>query len=152
MTTPDSGLSAALRQLTQFGERIALLESRVTENLRHVDVTLAGMSGAITTVRAAVDGQAEVLESLDGLGESVALLAAQVAELLPPPEDEPARGYTPRPSVHWWTIDDDERQTAVTRLGAWVEQVYRPYLRAPGAHAGQLLGKSTRCAWSASTG
>ena len=136
MTTPDSGLSAALLQLTQFGERIALLDDREARNFRHVENTLAAMSGALVKLQTAVDGQAKVLESLDGLGESVALLAAQVAELLPPTEDEPGRGYTPRPSVHWWTIKDDERRKAVARLGAFVEQVYRPHY----GHLAALLG------------
>ena len=138
MSTPDSGLSAALLQLTQFGERIALLDDREARNFRHVETTLTAMSGALTNLRAAVDGQAAVLASLDGLGESVALLAAQVAELLSPPEDESARGYTPRPSVHWWTISDDDRRKAVARLGAFVEQVYR-------SHYGHLAGMLGAC-------
>lgn len=136
MTTPDSGLSAALLQLTQFGERIALLDDREARNFRHVETTLAAMSTAVTNLKKAVDGQAKVLESLGGLGESVALLAAQVAGLLPLPEDEPARGYAARPSVHWWTIKDEERQAAVARLGAFVEQVYRPHY----GHLAAMLG------------
>ena len=134
--TPDNGLSAALLQLTQFGERVALLENRVTENLRHVDVTLANMSGAITSLQKAVDGQASVVESLGGLGESVRLLAAHVAGLLPPAEDDPPPGYTPRPAIHWWTVKDEERQAAVAHLGAWVEQVYRPHY----GHLAAMLG------------
>jgi uncharacterized coiled-coil protein SlyX len=119
MTAPDSGLSAALLQVTGQAERIALLENRVAENLRHTDVTLAGMSAAITDLKKAVDDQAELLRSL-----------------LPPHDDEPARGYTPRPSVHWWTISGEERLKAVTRLGAFVEQVYRPYY----GHLAAMLG------------
>lgn len=136
MTTPDSGLSAALLQLSQLGERIALLDDREARNFRHVETTLAAMSTAITGLRGTVEGQAKVLASLDGLGESVALLAAQVAALLPPGGDEPARGYTPRPPVHWWTIRDGERQAAVAHLAAWVEQVYRPYY----GHLAAMLG------------
>ena len=134
--TPDSGLSAVLLQMSQFGERVALLDDREARNFRHVETTLAAVSGALVKLQTAVDGQAAVLDSLAGLGESVGLLAAQVAELLPPPADEPGRGYTPRPSVHWWTIKDDERRKAVTRLGSWVEQVYRPYY----GHLAAMLG------------
>jgi hypothetical protein len=136
MSTPDSGLAASLLQLAQFGERIALLDDREARNFRHVETTLAAVSGALVKLQAAVDGQAAVLESLAGLGESVGLLAAQVTELLPPPEGEPGRGYTPRPSVHWWTIKDEERQKAVARLGAFVEQVFRPHY----GHLGAMLG------------
>ena len=138
MSTPDSGLSAALLQLTQFGERIALLDDREAGNFRHVETTLAAMSTAITSLRAAVEGQAKVLESLDGLGESVALLAAQVAGLLPPAGDDPPPGYKPAPSIHWWTVKDGERRAAVAHLAAWVEQVYRP-------HYGHLAGMLGAC-------
>jgi len=136
MTAPDSGLSAVLLQLAQFGERVALLDEREARDFRGVENTLAKMSGTLANLKTAVDGQAEVLRSLDGLGESVTLLAAQVRDLLPPPDDEPARGYTPRRSVHWWSIKDGERQAAVTHLAAWVEQVYRPYY----GHLAAMLG------------
>lgn len=138
MTTPDSGLSAALLQLSQQGERIALLDDRETRNFRHVETTLAAMSTAVTSLKAAVDGQAKALEALDGLGESVALLATQVAGLLPPAEDDPPPGYKPAPSIHWWTVKDEERRAAVAHLAAWVEQVYRP-------HYGHLAGMLGAC-------
>jgi hypothetical protein len=128
--TADSGLSAALLQLTQFGERIALLDDRESRNFRHIENTLAAMSGALATLKKAVDGQAAVLESLNGLGESVALLAVQVAELLPSAEDDPPPGYKPAPAIHWWSIGAEERQIAVA-------------LRAPGGHAGRLLGATS---------
>jgi hypothetical protein len=136
MTTPDSGLSAALLQLTQFGERIALLDDREARDFRHVENTHTAMSTAVTSLRAAVEGQARALESLDGLGESVGLLAAQVAELLPPAEDDPPPGYKPTPSIHWWTVKDKERRAAVAHLTAWVEQVYRPHY----GHLAAMLG------------
>ena len=145
MTTPDSGLSAALLQLSQLGERTALLENRVADNLRHVDVTLANMSTAITRLKATVDGQAKVLESLDGLSESVAQLAARVDELLPRAEDEPPPGYKPAPSIHWWTIRDEERQAAVAHLAAWVEQVYRPHYGYLAAMLGACWAEHPLC-------
>jgi hypothetical protein len=127
MTTPDSGLSAALLQMTQFGERIALLDDREARNFRHVESTLAEISGTLANLKMAVDGQGEVLKSLEGLSESVTRLAAQVAGLLPPAEDEPGRGYTPRPPVHWWKLNAGARQKEVDHLDAWVEQIYRPW-------------------------
>ena len=125
--TADSGLSAALLQLTQFGERIALLDDREARNFERVETTLTEMSAALANLKTAVAGQAEVLKSLDGLSDSVALLAAQVAGLLPPPEDEPERGYTPRQCVHWWKLTEQARRKEVDHLAAWVEQIYRPW-------------------------
>lgn len=127
MSAPDSRLSAALLQMHEFGERVALLDDREARNFRHVENTLAEMSDTLARLQGAVDGQAEVLESLAGLGESVGLLAAQVAELLPPPEDEPGRGYTPRPCVHWWKLTERDRQKEIDHLAAWVEQIFRPW-------------------------
>jgi hypothetical protein len=138
MSTPDSSLVGALMQMSQLAERMARLDEREARNFRHLETTLAAMSTAVSGLRAAVDGQAEMLKSLDGLGESVTLLAAQVASLLPPPGEDPARGYTPRPSVHWWKISTAERDRAVEHLRAWVEQVYRP-------HYGYLAARLAPC-------
>ena len=125
-TPPDGGLAAALVQITQYAERMGRLDEREARNFRHLETTLAAMSTAVAGLKATVDGQAKALESLDGLGESVAQLTAQVASLLPP-GDEPDSGYTPRPSVHWWAISGREQERAVAHLRAWVEQVYRPF-------------------------
>src|SRR5512135_1366992 len=132
-TPPDDGLSGVWLQITGQAERIAGLDQRE----EHLETTLAAMSTALTGLKATADGQAKALESLDGLGEAVTRLAAQVAELRPP-EDEPARGYTSRPPVHWWSIGTAERDRAVAHLRAWVEQVYRPYY-------GHLAAKLAPC-------
>ena len=57
--TTDSGLSAALLQLSQHAERIGALDSREAAHFRHIETTLAGMSSAVTSLRGTVDGQAE---------------------------------------------------------------------------------------------
>ena len=126
MTTPDPGLTAALLKITECAERLALLENRVSGNLNNCEMTTAGLGGAITDLRALVEEQGGLLESVSEL----------VKTLAPPPDDKPAPGYTPRPSVHWWTIKDDERQKAVGHLAAWVEQVYRPFY----GHLAVMLG------------
>lgn len=138
MTAPGTALAAALLQITQQAERTVALEEKVAGNFRHTDTTLASMSGAIAKLTNTVDSQAQVLRSLDGLNDSVELLAAQVAGLLPPPDGEPDHGYTPRPPVHWWSLKDEERRKAVTRLAAWVEQVWRP-------HYGHLAATLSSC-------
>ena len=40
-------------------------------------------------------------------------------------------GYRPAPAARWWKLDGDEREHAIIRLRAWVEQVYQARLRAP---------------------
>lgn len=31
------------------------------------------------------------------------------------------------PSIHWWSVKDDERAKAIERLTGWVEQVFKPH-------------------------
>ena len=135
-TAGDSGLSAALLQISQHAERIGVLDSREAEHFRHIETTLAGMSSAVTGLRGTVADQGTILASLDGLGESVAILAAQVASLLPPAPEDPGPGYQPIPAVQWWSCTSEERDKAVARLRAWVEQVYRPFY----GHLAAMLG------------
>ena len=131
--TPDSGLSAALLQISQHAERIGGLDTREADHFRHLEATLTGMSDTVTGLRGTVDGHGEILASLDGLGEDVAAIAGQVASLLPP---NPGPGYQPIPAVQWWNCTPQERDKAVTRLRAWVEQVYRPFY----GHLAAMLG------------
>ena len=123
-TGSDSGLSAALLQISTHAARIGTLDSREAEHFRHIETTLTGMSSAITGLRGTVADQGKILASLDGLGEDVATLAEQVASLLPP---NPGPGYSPIPAVQWWSINSEERTAAVARLRDWVTRIYRPH-------------------------
>jgi hypothetical protein len=134
----DSGLSAALLQISQHAERIAVLDGRESGHFRDVSETLGRLDASVTGLKGAVADQGTVLASLDGLGEDVATLAAQVASLLPP---APGPGYRPIPAVQWWAIEDEERQKAVARLRDWVTRIYRP-------HYGHLAAMLADC-WEA---
>ena len=74
MTTPDPGLTAALLKITEHAERLAVLERRVTDNLSQCEMTTAGLSGAVLDLRAVVEQQGTLLESVNDL----------VKDLLPP--------------------------------------------------------------------
>src|SRR3989442_12318916 len=137
-TAADSGLSAALLQISQHAERIAVLDGRESGHFRDVSETLGRLDASVTSLKRAVADQGTVLASLDGLGEDVATLAAQVASLLPP---APGPGYRPIPAVQWWAIEDEERQKAVARLRDWVHRIYRP-------HYGHLAAMLADC-WEA---
>jgi hypothetical protein len=58
-----------------------------------------------------------------------AALTAQLTSLTtrhaPTPAEDPG-GYQPSPPPAWWKLAPEGRQEEVTRLQAWVEQVYRP--------------------------
>jgi hypothetical protein len=64
-----------------------------------------------------------------------------------------AAPYQPAPAARWWKLDGVERDQALARLRAWVEQVYRPgypalaeqmYLEPPAASTPTQLAVSHR--------
>jgi len=126
----DDGLGAALIKLGEVGERLALLEARVTGNLDNCEATTAGLGGAITDVRALAEQQGALIDSL----------AQAVAKLTPPDDSGDGKAYTPRPAIHWWSITEAQRQVEADRLAAWVEQVWRPFY----GHLATMLGSCWR--------
>ena len=54
------------------------------------------------------------------------LLAGLAARPGPAPALDDPGGYQPDPAACWWQLSPDDRQEPVTRLRAWVDQVYRP--------------------------
>jgi hypothetical protein len=64
-------------------------------------------------------GTAAVLLQLAELGDRVTALETLLL-------DEPdVAGYRPIPAPKWWLLAGDEREEAIDRLAAWVEQVYQ---------------------------
>lgn len=116
MSTPDPGLTAALLKITEHTGRIALLEKTVADNLSNCEVEAAGFSGAVLDLRALVEAQGQLLDSLD-----------QIVKALVPLEADGPKPYQIRPSVHWWSVKADKRQKAIEHLAAWVDRVYRPH-------------------------
>ena len=87
MTTPDPGLTAALLKIAEHTERLALVESKVTENLSQCEMGTAGVSGAVLDLRAVVEAQGTLLESLNEL----------VKTLVPPAEPDGPKPYQIQP-------------------------------------------------------
>jgi hypothetical protein len=135
VTAPDTGgLSAALLQLSQHAERIGALDGRESDHYRHVGEALQALDTAVNGLRGTVTDHGEILASLDGISDAVAVVADQVASLLPP---NPGPGYRPIPAVQWWAIGDEDRAEAVTRLRDWVGRIYRPHY----GHLAAALGE-----------
>jgi hypothetical protein len=116
VTTPDS--MGALLRLTQLAEKLGELSAREGEHFGQLVSRL--------------DQHGEILSVLDGLDRQVLELARHVAALSESPDlpDDDGEGtpepYKPAPSVRWWEVDEDDRQEAVRRLGAWVQDIYVP--------------------------
>jgi len=69
---------------------------------------------------------AEHAERLAALDAGLAVLTEQVAALLGEQDEPSGKTYCPIPAPQWWRLQGDEREAAIARLAAWVEQVYRP--------------------------
>jgi hypothetical protein len=121
MTPPDP-LPAALDQLAAHRERLTVLEGREADHYAALTTRLTGITGLITRLTAEVSGHAAALARLESLDRQVADLAAHLTGSLPGGDPDV---YQPVPTPKWWKLTGQDRQDAVTRLRAWVEQVYR---------------------------
>ena len=91
------------------------------EQLTRLDTREAGHHAALTGQLAELTGQAS------SIGRVVQEHAAALGQLTAPsPTGRDAGGYHPEPAPAWWKLTADARQEPLTRLRAWVEQVYRP--------------------------
>jgi hypothetical protein len=142
VNTPDRGpadaVTAVLLQITQHAERLAVLDEREASHYREITSRLTGLASQLTetsdrasAAHTAATRQAAILGSLDGLDQQVAALATQLTGMAAArhqdgdgeQDSEPGQpGRTPR----WWKLHGDEREEALARLRAWVEQIYRP--------------------------
>jgi hypothetical protein len=120
------GFDAALRQLAEHGERLALLDQREAEHFRAVGERLAELGSLVTGLGSAVRDQAAALADLQGLDEQVAALTSRLAGAGPGDGGEEAGLYRPPPAPRWWKLHGQARDQALERLTGWVEQVYRP--------------------------
>jgi hypothetical protein len=123
MTSPDP-LPAALDQLAAHQERLTALDGREADHFATLSTRLTGIAGLVTGLTTAVSGHATALARLEGLDRQIAGLAAHLTSDGHPDPDPDA--YQPVPTPKWWKLTGQDRQEAITRLRAWVEQVYRP--------------------------
>jgi hypothetical protein len=110
MMTSNDPLTAALDRLTAYRERVTQLETREAEH--H-----AALSGQLTEL---TDLTASIRRTVQEHGAALAQLASTSHPNAVPD------GYSPGPPPAWWKLPTDSRREHVTRLHAWVEQVYRP--------------------------
>ncbi|SRR6266702_6365898 len=135
MTEPGptaDGLAAALIQISAHAERISGIDAReaahyedLAERLRDLGSQIAAVTAEATKTGAALTRHKAILASLDGLDAQVASVATHLAELADHEEDD-GDHYHPVPPPRWWRLTGHEREAALDRLRAWVEQIYRP--------------------------
>jgi len=132
---PDSDvLAAALIQISTHAERISSLDTREAHHYQQIADRLRDLATDVGALTIRIDGadgalaqQSTILTGLDGLDHQVAALAEQIAGYVDEDDGEKEGSrYQPVPSPRWWKLTGPERETALDRLRAWVEQIYRP--------------------------
>jgi hypothetical protein len=118
----SSELTAALLQLSEHAERIAVLDAREAEHWRQAGEQLAELAVRLGGVQGRAEAQGKILAGLD---VTVADLAEQLAALAGA-ADGGTKGYEPVPAPRWWQLEGQDRQEAIGRLRAWVATVFRP--------------------------
>ena len=105
---------------------------------RHTE-QLAALGGQLTQLAATAIRQAAIVSTLETLDREIAALAERITRLADARaghgDGEHDDGYQPVPAPRWWSLVGPERENAIARIRAWVEQVYRPGY---GHHAATL--------------
>jgi hypothetical protein len=143
------GFDAALRQLAEHGERLALLDAREAGHFAVIGERLAELGSLVTGLGSAVRDQAAVLAGLQRLDEQVAALADRLASVAPGDQNSGGEGiYSPSPVPRWWKLHGQARDAALERLAGWVGEVYRPGYGQLAATLGPCWGEHPLCLYA----
>jgi hypothetical protein len=111
LTVPGTDpITAIIDQLAAHAEKLTRLDTREADHHTAASSRLTELTGQTAS-----------------LGRVVQEHAAALGHLTAPRQTgRDADGYQPDPAPAWWKLTADDRQEPVTRLQAWVEQIYRP--------------------------
>jgi hypothetical protein len=137
---PDQGpgpgdlITGVMLQITQHAERLALLDQREAGHFRdtaarlaEVARTLASLDERAGEAQDAATRQKALLDTLSDLDRQVGTLATRLTAMADERSSADGAGeYQPVPSPRWWKLAGADRDEALARLRAWVEQIYRP--------------------------
>ena len=113
-------IPAALLQLAEHDERLASLDEREAAHFRAARQRLGELAELITQLGGTLQDQSTVLARLEDLAGRIPAMAASGDD------DSDGRVYEPSPVPRWWKLTGKAREEALSKLRAWVEQVYRP--------------------------
>src|ERR1700722_19065830 len=122
MMPEPEGLSAALLLLSEHSGRISVLDEREAAHFRETSGRLASLCELVSGIKDTVNDQPEVLAIMHGLESRVSGLARRVDRIVPD-ADGTAAFYEPSPAPRWWTLEAEQRERAIEKLRAWVDQV-----------------------------
>jgi hypothetical protein len=108
--TSNDPITGLLDRLAAYREQVTGLDTRETEHHAAVSGQLAELTDLTASISCTLKDHAAALAQLTGTSQA----------------DADPDSYCPRPTPAWWKLTTDGRQEPLTRLRAWVEQVYRP--------------------------
>jgi hypothetical protein len=127
------GLAAALIQLSAHAERIGGLDAREAGHHQETASRLRALASELAALARQAEGNSAelarhtaILDGLDGLGGQVAALAGRLAMTGLHNAGGDSPHYQPVPPPRWWKLTGPDRDRALDRLTAWVEQIYKP--------------------------
>jgi hypothetical protein len=121
----DDAMAAALLQLSEHAERLAVLDEREAGHFWATGERLSELAAVVSGLGGTLQDQAAALDRLESPYEQVTTLAAPAGGVAPDGDAGPPR-YQPSPAPRWWKLAGQDRQEALDKVRAWVEQVYRP--------------------------
>jgi len=126
MTDPTGpgGLTAVLLQLADITARLAALDERQAGDGRRLTDRVTALAAIVSDLKGTAASHGEALTALQELDRRLADLAGGNPD--PDGEDDQPAGYQPPAAPRFWKPDGPDRDLAVAKLRAWVDQVYRP--------------------------
>jgi len=126
MPGEPEGLTAVLLQLAGITQKLSELDQRQAGDTREVKERIAALASLVNELKGTTASHAQTLAALDGLDRQVAELAATVAGDIPADGDGDRPAYQPSAAPKFWKPGGPASDHAISKLRAWVEQVYRP--------------------------
>jgi hypothetical protein len=130
---PADLVTGILLQITQHAEQVTALDQREAAHFHQIAGQLDELGRGLAETRDRLDAvhdlataQSALPETLQGLDEQLTALTARLTRAADTAGNDNANSYQPTPGPRWWKLDGAERDEALDRLRAWVEQVYRP--------------------------
>jgi hypothetical protein len=126
MSGEPEGLTAVLLQLAGLTQKLAELDQRQASHARDLTQRITAVAALAGQLKDTTASHSEALAALDDLDRQVAGLAAKAATGGPADDGANAAGYQPSAAPKLWKLEGPARDQAISKLRAWVEQVYRP--------------------------
>ncbi len=126
MTGEPEGLTAVLLQLAGMTQKLAELDQRQAGEARALKERIAALALQVNELKDTTASHTVTLTALDGLDRQVAELAAKATGHPTADSEGDPPTYQPAAAPKLWKPGGPEYDQAISKLRAWVNQVYRP--------------------------